>query len=241
MKKLRFELHSHTAETSRCSLLCGRDLALSYHALGYDGLVVTDHFSAAFFNEQPDLSWPEQVDRYLAGFDNARAAGAPLGLTVLFGLEVRFACSPVNDYLVYGPTREDLIAYPYAYDMGRRAFHQLCQAKGWLMLQAHPFRLPYRGQGAGCYVIDPADLDGIELYNAHPRHDSNNATALAFAQDHPEFVVTRGSDAHEPGELGLTDMTFAAPLETAKDLVAQLRRNYVFRDVGATLTPVSSL
>ena len=41
---MRYETHSHTSETSRCSHISGAELAEFYKSLGYTGLFITDHF-----------------------------------------------------------------------------------------------------------------------------------------------------------------------------------------------------
>lgn len=42
-----YETHLHTAEGSACASASGAEQARRYKALGYDGIIVTDHF----FNE----------------------------------------------------------------------------------------------------------------------------------------------------------------------------------------------
>lgn len=43
----RYETHLHTAEGSGCASASGAEQARRYKALGYDGIIVTDHFSMA--------------------------------------------------------------------------------------------------------------------------------------------------------------------------------------------------
>ena len=58
-----------------------------------------------------------------------------------------------------------------------------------LIYQAHPFR-------PGLRAASPADLDGVEVYNGNPRHNSHNELALRFALD-SGLAMSSGSDAHQ--------------------------------------------
>jgi hypothetical protein len=51
----------------------------------------------------------------------------------------------------------------------------------------------------------PADiklLDGLEVYNGNPRHNSQNDKAFAYAKKH-ELKMISGSDFHEYEDLAL--------------------------------------
>ena len=63
-----------------------------------------------------------------------------------------------------------------------------------LLIQAHPFRGYVKCQ-------DAALLDGVEVFNGNPRHDSHNDRALAFAQAN-HLLMTAGSDVHESMDPG---------------------------------------
>ena len=52
--------------------------------------------------------------------------------------------------------------------------------------------------------LAPAELlDGVEVLNLNPRHDSRNDLALAYAEEH-HLLMTAGSDCHRPGDEGTT-------------------------------------
>ena len=44
-------------------------------------------------------------------------------------------------------------------------------------------------------------LDGVEVCNENPRHNSHNDRALAYAKEH-HLLMTAGSDVHELGDAG---------------------------------------
>jgi predicted metal-dependent phosphoesterase TrpH len=94
-------------------------------------------------------------------------------------------------------------------------FHKLCQEKGYLFIQAHPFR-------NGMKVINPAFVDGVEVFNGHGGHDSRNEIAEAWANKF-SLLKTSGTDfhyAHAPTNGGIvTD----EKIQTVQQLVAVLK------------------
>ena len=79
---------------------------------------------------------------------------------------------------------------------GLAAFAPQSRADGALLVQAHPFRKK-------CTPAPAEYLDGIEVLNLNPRHDSHNDLALAYAREH-HLIMTAGSDCHRPGDQGTT-------------------------------------
>ncbi len=70
-------------------------------------------------------------------------------------------------------------------------------------------------------------LDGVEVYNGNPRHDSRNHHALNFAKQYPQLIETSGSDYHQLGDLASGGMIFPRKLRTEKELrEALLAREY---------------
>ena len=59
---------------------------------------------------------------------------------------------------------------------------------GLLLVQAHPFRRHMS-------IVDWRLLDGIEVYNGNPNHESNNPVADLWAHRH-HLLKTSGSDYH---------------------------------------------
>ena len=208
-----FETHLHTAETSACAALPAFDAVDRYHQNGYSGLVVTDHYVDTFF-EGSLLPWAEQIDRFLRGYRLAKQRGAQWGMTVLLGIELRFQHN-ANDYLVYGITPEFLIRHPRLYAMDEPSFYRLAKETGLLVIQAHPFR-------DNNQVIDSRWLDGIEVFNGQPAHRNHNDRALAYAQAHALIGIS-GSDCHDEASACTGGIIEPYPIETDRDLLAQLR------------------
>ena len=67
MGKYKYETHSHTSETSKCSLADGASLAKYYASLGYTVLFITDHFFNGNTTVSPELPWEERVELFCRG------------------------------------------------------------------------------------------------------------------------------------------------------------------------------
>lgn len=190
--RVLLESHAHTMEGSRCGRLSAGTLIDTLAAHGYGAVVITDHF-------EPGLRTNAQArDAFLDGWRKAGAAGEEKGVTVLPGMEIRFKDRP-EDYLVYGMEEADFATLPdNVCEAGLSEFHVLAREKGWLVYQAHPFRpkqLP----------ANPAFLEGMEVFNGNPRHESQNRMAGKYAMLHNLRTIA-GSDIHRPGDVGIVGL-----------------------------------
>ena len=193
----KIETHLHTTYISHCGWLGAQAIMKAYSAAGYDAICVTDHYNRYTFDYiEMDLSTPGSKTRdFLLGYHRLKREGEKYGIRVYAGAELRFDGSP-NDYLLYG-FHDELLADPErVMSEGLEAFAPKYRADGALLIQAHPFR--------GKCTPAPAELlDGVEVLNLNPRHDSRNELALAYAKEH-NLLMTAGSDCHRPGDEGTT-------------------------------------
>lgn len=189
------ETHLHTTHTSKCGWLTADELAPKYKEAGYDAVIVTDHYNRTTFDYlKVDLSAPgDKLTPFLSGYHKMAEVGLKCGLRVFRGAELRFDESD-NDYLLFGYTDELLADPESVFRMGIAAFSQLAHSKGALIIQAHPYR-------KGCTPAIACYLDGVEVYNASPRHDSHNEMAAAYAQQFG-LITTSGSDCHRLEDIG---------------------------------------
>ncbi len=201
MKEYLFEIHSHSSQTSVCSAIAAEDIVKTYKQLGYDGVVITDHMSTDTFKKIENEPWEKKADCFLAGYRAAKALEDE-NFSVLLGMEIRFLDYD-NDYLVYGIDENFIYNNP---DLDRtenlKAFRSIADKNNLLVIQAHPFR-------KGMTIIDYKLLDGVEVYNGHPQHNSSNDIALAWAKKY-SLTMTSGSDFHgvhgeHPGGLFLEE------------------------------------
>lgn len=223
----KIETHLHTTYISHCGWLGSQALMKAYAAAGYSAICVTDHYNRDTFPYiRLDLSAPgSKTDAFLEGFYRMKAEGEKYGITVYEGAELRFDESP-NDYLLYG-FHHELLADPEAtMRMGLEAFAPKYRADGALLVQAHPFR--------GKCTPARADLiDGIEVLNLNPRHDSRNELAHAYAEEHG-LIMTAGSDCHRPGDEG-TSGILSETLPRDSFELAELLRSGKFELIEPTV------
>lgn len=190
-----YDPHVHTSEVSFCGQLKACEMVRLYKAAGYQGIVITDHYFNGYIDSLPSDNWKDKMDAYLSGYRSAKKAGDEKGLDILLGMELRFDEGP-EDYLVYGFDEDFLFNNPYLNKLGLKSFKQLIKGTGILIFQAHPFRLWLKPA--------PAELlDGVEVYNGNPRHNSGNDKAYAYAAENGLYMLA-GSDAHQPQDVGLS-------------------------------------
>lgn len=188
MERFLFDTHVHTAEVSRCARVSAQDVVKLYKQAGYSGIVITDHMSLQTFKKVENLPWKKQVDHFLSGYNNAKKLESE-SFSVLFGMEIKFLDSE-NDYLVYGFNEDFLYSDPELnHYPSLKAFRPVVKKNNLIVFQAHPFR-------TGMTVSDYHLLDGIETYNGHASHNSNNDIALRWANKYGLRKLS-GSDFHE--------------------------------------------
>ena len=218
----KLETHCHTSEVSGCSRLPAVQLVTQLKRSGYGGAVITDHFHHGYFDSLTG-SWTQKIDCFLSGYRAACEAGAQAGLHIYCGLEFRTTTSD-NDYLLFGATPELLYSTPELHRYTIPQLRALADREGLLLVQAHPFR-------TGLTREDPALLDGVEVFNGHPRHDSRNPLALEFAAAHPHLIRTSGSDYHRTQDLATGGIETDRDIRTPADLVKCLKDN-AFTRIG---------
>jgi predicted metal-dependent phosphoesterase TrpH len=211
---VRWEMHAHTSPASRCARLSAEQVIEGVKENGYHGVVITDHYDPErFFGATKGEDFRRQMRDLYAGYRAALEAGARLGVTVLPSAELRIQAGS-EDYLLYGLSEEIALDLGYLGDLPFREVSRRVRDAGVLVVQAHPFR-------PGQSPAKPEDLDGVEVFNANIRHNSNNDRALRFATEHG-LIMTRGSDVHQSDDFARAHMMLP-PITTAAELPATLR------------------
>lgn len=196
LEKYKIELHAHSSESSRCGSIKASELVKKYKEAGYSALVLTDHYYSQFFDEISDLSWENQLEKYLKGYRRARRAADRIDFKIFLGIEIKFD-NDLNEYLIYGLKEDFLLNNPNLHHLSLEEFKILIerQEEDILIFQAHPYR-------SGMAPADTKILDGLEVYNGNPRHNSQNEKAFSYAENH-ELKMISGSDFHEYEDLAL--------------------------------------
>lgn len=182
----KYELHCHTGCVSRCGRVEPEEIVKLYIEKGYDGIVVTDHYSPMTF--EPNWCPQKQIDFYLSGYRRMKAEAEKSGkdFTVLLGMELRHY-GTANDYLIYGIDEGFLYSAGNLMKPWEKKMYSLCHSKGFLVFQAHPFR-------TGIRRCDEHYIDGIEIYNGKT-NEKLNKKAEVWARESGKLMCS-GSDFH---------------------------------------------
>lgn len=198
-----YETHLHTSQASACARNTGAEMARACYEAGYTGIMVTDHFFYGNSCVDKTLSWQDWVEAFCAGYEDARAEGARLGLQVFFGWE---ACYQGTEFLIYGLDKAWLLAHPEIKDITIGEQYRLVHASGGLVVHCHPYR-------DEAYIpkirIFPEYVDAVEGVNAThsciKSRSHNKPEFDARAREYAEqygLPMTAGSDVHS------TDLLF---------------------------------
>ena len=213
MSSYKYDLHVHTAELSPCGNVEIEKIMKMYKKADYSGVVLTDHFRNIFFEDFN--SWENGIDNLLSVFEKAQQLGNKYNLDVILGLE---ACFEENngDFLIFGVDEKFLKKYKNFIDGSLQEFSKIIDNKNILIFEAHPFRNKKDS-------AEPDFLDGLEVYNGNPRHDSRNSLAYVKAENN-DLMMVSGSDFHQPEDLGKGGIILPQKISNSKQLVKQLKK-----------------
>lgn len=184
-----YDPHTHTSQTSACADLDAARAAELYASKGFAGYVVTDHIHPEYVSRiDRRHCWDDVIDHFLSGYRIASKRGTELGLDVILGMELRFQENE-NDYLIYGIDEKWLREHPYLCEYTAQSFFEKFHEEV-LIIQAHPFR-------NGNQIVFENAFHGVELVNAHPRHNNYNQRAKELCRQHHEYLRLAGSDTHQ--------------------------------------------
>lgn len=218
-----YDTHVHTRQGSACGKNTGSEMALAYHAAGYSGIIITDHFYYGNTAVDRSLPWTEWVNTFCLGYEDAYETGQKIGLDVFFGWE---ACYHGTEFLIYGLNKDWLLQHPEIKDASISEQYELVHTSGGLVIQAHPYR-------EESYIDEirlvPDLVDGIEVLNACHTNPNSPAhfnpyfdkQAALYAKTH-NFIVTAGSDMHQTKLLG-GGMAFTKRLSDSHDFISSIR------------------
>ncbi len=222
------ELHAHTHPVSPCGNFSAEDTVRMYKERGADGLVITNHFYPTPYN---GLAERAAIDKYLDDLRRAKEMGEKLQIKVYMGMEIRFAENS-NDYLLYGVTEADM---PFLLDcmlhQDIAEFSRTFRRDDRLLIFAHPMR-------NGIADVDLSLFDGVEVFNMHPGHNSRVSLVARRVSEHPDLLVTGGSDFHHLDHDGTCLLRARSLPADEKELVRILRsRDYRLSLSGYMITP----
>jgi predicted metal-dependent phosphoesterase TrpH len=212
----RYETHCHASECSACAHSTAQELVRAYKAVGYAGMVLTDHFIHGNTCVDKTLPWEERMKHYYNTYLEAKAEGEKLDFDVIFGLEHAYGGG--QEVLCYGIDLHFLLDNPDIPQLSIDEFALRVHEYGGILIQAHPYRY-----GGWEVPVRMDVVDGLEIFNAG-NDPYKNHMALQKAQDVP-CILTSGADTHHKGESRIGKAGIALPyrIRHEKELVAALK------------------
>lgn len=211
--KYKYQLHTHTAPTSKCAHTTPKELAEALHQAGYAGCVVTNHFLHGNTGVSRELPWADFVAAYENDYLECKKEGEKYGLDIIFGIEE--GVGEHNEILCYGVTPEMLYEHPELREGSTELWCSVMRSLGVLVIQAHPFRYL-------CRPIPAELVDGIEVYN-NSHSPEYNTEAREYASAHPGIILTSGADTHSPSDVGYSGIEVDERIRDREDLIRVLR------------------
>lgn len=213
----KYELHCHTGCVSRCGRVDPEEIVKLYKEKGYNGIVVTDHYSPMTFKR----NWcpQKEIDFYLSGYQRMKAAAGD-DFTVLLGMELRHYFT-ANDYLIYGIDEDFLYKAGNLMKVWEKDVYALAKSRGYLVYQAHPFR-------TGIRRCNPDYIDGVEVYNGKTVKQQNDE-AYDWAETNNKLMVS-GSDFHTVKNLARGGIITTEPINNNDDLL-KILKSHNFRRI----------
>ena len=208
----KYDTHVHTAEASGCATASGAEQARRYKELGYDGIIITDHFfngNSAIHNY---YDWYDRVRQFCKGYENAKAEGDKIGLKVFFGIEYSYFGT---DLLTYGIDKDWLYQNDNIMDVSVYECIKRVHDAGGIIVHAHPFR-------EADYIKEiklmPKWVDGVEIYNTgnHYIDEKFNERAKWYAEQY-NLPITAGTDNHHLTTDKISGISTEQPLESIED------------------------
>lgn len=208
----KYDTHVHTAEASGCATASGAEQARRYKELGYDGIIITDHFfngNSAIHNY---YDWYDRVRQFCKGYENAKAEGDRIGLKVFFGIEYSYFGT---DLLTYGIDKDWLYQNDNIMDVSVYEYIKRVHDAGGIIVHAHPFR-------EASYINEvklmPKWVDGVEVYNAGNYDEKFNERAKWYAEQY-NLPITAGTDNHHLIAERISGICTEQPLESIEDYI----------------------
>lgn len=215
--QFRYETHCHSNRCSRCAHSTPEELVNAYHAKGFSGLVLTDHFVHGNHCVDLTLPWEDQMRCYYDAYLEAKEAAKDLDFDVLFGIEHAYGGG--LEVLCYGIDLDFLISNPDIPSLDLEQFAKRVHAYGGILIHAHPYRW------TGPELVLPMEhLDGIEVFNSG-NPPWKNELAESFARG-KNIIQTSGGDTHLSSSAKLGEAGIALPhrVRTEAALVNALKQ-----------------
>lgn len=219
MPSFKYETHTHTLESSKCSSISGAELVHFYKKQGFSGLCITDHFFNGNTSVSSELTWASKVDMFCQGYENARTEGKKQGLKVFLGWEY---CHNGTELLTYGLDKAWLLNHPELLSYNMNEYCELVHESGGFIVHAHPFR---EADYIDMIRLLPRKVDAVEVINAQ-RTDFENERAREYAQNY-DLLQVAGSDTHFQTGDNLAGIETEKPVSSINELLQKIKTQQI--------------
>jgi PHP domain. len=216
MQEFKYDTHVHTSESSACGQSSGAEIARRYQEAGFTGIIITDHYFGGNTAVPRDLDWEQRIDLFSVGYENAKAEGEKIGLSVFFGLEAGFSGT---EFLTYGVDKAWLKQNPDMMSWDTNEFLSRVRAAGGFVSHAHPFR--QRGYITQIRLF-PDLVDAAEVYNCGHNSVLFDDRANWYCDSYG-LLKTSGSDTHTNKVNKFGGMIFDRALCDIEDFISAVR------------------
>lgn len=217
MKKVfRYELHCHTSEGSGCSQMPAKAAVDFYLEQGYDGIVVSDHFTGKT-TVPKDYAWEDRIHYfYENGFSIAKRYGDERGLKVFFAPEWS---SAGNDFLLMGLDKDWWLKQTDFFTLTPNQVFDRVHEGGGFVVHAHPFA---EAPWIPCIRLFPRKEDAVEIYNGG-MSEFGNRMAYEYAKAYG-LPMTGGSDTHSVEHKNLCGIETERECFCIEDIIDVIRK-----------------
>lgn len=220
--KYKYDTHCHTSEVSWCGNSSAEEMVETYHASGYSGMVITDHFVNGFVRIDKTLPWPKLIEAFCVGYEKAvEVAKKYDDFDIFFGWEF---VNEGTEFLTYGLGKEFLLANPDMVNWSLEEYADRVHKAGGFLIHAHPFR---DRDYIKAVRLFPDHVDAVEVINSsqnNPNEIIFNERATAYAKE-LGLSGTRGTDCHDATKLSGEGLYFKERLYKIENLINAIRAN----------------
>ncbi len=210
----KYQMHTHTAPTSKCASTTPKELAKALYDAGYSGCVLTNHFYHGNTGVDRKLAWNDFVCAYERDYTECKEEGEKYGLDIIFGIEE--GVEGYDEILCYGLTPKILYDHPELAECSMELWYRVMHNEGVIVVQAHPYRNDHK-------PLPLEYIDGIEVYNC-ANHTEENCSAEAFAKENSGLILTCGGDTHDPVNVPFGGIITVKRVTDEKELVRILAK-----------------
>ena len=203
-------MHLHAYGGSHCGQGNNKLAIEKYLQAGYDGIVVTTHYSLSEYVGYEPRSHKGKIDYFLKVYDDFAKIAKSKGLKTFLGAEVRCVATD-TEFMLIGFDRQFLYENIPLFCYSQEQLFDIANKNGFLMYQTHPFRTNVK-------VGNPQFMHGAEAFNGHFHHNNDNESATDFCVSNG-LLQFSGTDYHSDDQPVTAGIYIPNNIENEKELI----------------------